>query len=168
MTIELPRKIISELYHFYCQSQKYHVGNGVKFELSFLEYQDLWSNAQKEKIIRWFKSGRLRTSMKHKEKGYVLSWRRKADYANRVMNKETARILTRDSSQRRFWMQAGDKHTEKARKAIGDAQRGRKRSDEHRAAISRARKGVKQTPEQVAARVAATAITKAKKLEAKR
>lgn len=160
MATALPQGIVTWLWGHYSRSKTYQESQGVTVNLTFLEYQFLWKPKQMEKLIYWQKSNRIEQAMKHPDSGLVLSWRSKADKANGVMDATTARILTREASRRRFYLQAGETHSESARKKIGDAQRGRKRSAEHRAAIGNARRGTKQTPEQIAARVAATRATK--------
>ena len=164
MAASLPVGIITWLWGQYSRAKAYQTDQGITFNLTFLEYQALWKKDQLEKLIYWHKHNRLVSAMKHRDRGFVLSWRSKADRKAGVMDKTTARILTREKSRQRFYLQPGETHSEDAKKRIGDAQRGRKRSAEHKAAISRARKGTKQSQEHIDARVAATKATKQRKL----
>lgn len=163
MAKSLPAGLVTCLWGHYSRAEIYQTSAGIKFELTFLEYEALWSEDQRKKLIYWHESDRLAKAMAHPDKGYVLSWRSKADRTAGAMNATSARILTREHSRQRFNLQARETHTEAARKKIGDAQRGRTRSAEHRAAIRYARKGTKQSPEQIAQRVAATKATKERK-----
>lgn len=163
MSMSLPAGIVTWLWSHYSSAQSYQISKGIDFKLTFLEYQALWSERQLKKLVYWHKSRRLDSAMRHPDSGYVLSWRSKADRAAGVMDATTARILTREKSRERFYLQAGETHTEDAKKRIGDAQRGRKRSAKHKAAVSRSKKGVKQSQEQIDARVAATKATKERK-----
>ena len=159
MVSEFSSGIITWLFQQYEKSKSYQMAKGIIFNLSFLEYQSLWQ-CQSKKLNYWYGSGKLDTFMRHPQQGLVLSWRSKELRAAGVMDATTACVITRANSEKRFFLQAGEQHTEEAKKRIGDGQRGRKRSDKHKAAISRARKGQPQSKEQIAKRVAATRATK--------
>jgi hypothetical protein len=161
----LPDGIITWMHGHYTRARDYQTSRGIEFKLTFLEYQSLWSPKKLEKLVYWHQSGRIAKAMKHPRHGYVLSWRAKADRASGILDITTARIITRAASEKRFFLQAGETHSEAAKIKIGDAQRGRIRSAAHKAAISKARAGTKQTPEQIAKRVAATKATKLLKLQ---
>lgn len=127
MAASLPDGIIKWLWGQYSRAKVYQTEKGITFNPTFLEYQGLWKKAQLEKLVYWHESDRLEKAMKHRDKGFVLSWRSKADRKAGVMDKTTARILTREKSRQRFYLQPGETHSEDAKKRIGDAQRGRKR-----------------------------------------
>jgi hypothetical protein len=129
------------------KSKAYQTARGIRFELTFEEYIKLWSADKIRKLEKYAAAGDLDRRMRHPDKGWVLSWASKEARKAGVMNKDTARVLTRKTSEIRFFMQKGERHTEAAKKAIGDAHRGKKISEKHRNDISKARMGVKQSEE---------------------
>ncbi|MCC4298324.1 NUMOD3 domain-containing DNA-binding protein [Aurantimonas coralicida] len=163
----IPENCLEWLHKRYTNSLRYQTGRGIDFELSFEEYLGLWSQDKLKKISKWIEDGDITHRQKHPLYGWVLSWRSKQDRKDGVMNKATARILQRGSSERRFLLQKGEKHTEEAKAKIGAAHRGKEITQEHREAISQSKKGKPQTPEQIAKRRASTAATKARKVAEK-
>jgi hypothetical protein len=144
-------------------SKVYQAKRGIRFDLSFEDYLSLWSADKLRQLEKYAAKGNIDRRMGHKEKGWVLSWVSKEARKAGVLNKDTARVLTRKTSEMRFFMQKGERHTAAAKKAIGDAHRGKKISEEHRRAISASKKGVKQSEEHKRKRVDNARATRAAK-----
>ena len=105
----------------FTRAERYQKGRGIQFDLTFDEYVDLWTLKNLKKVASLIKQGRIGSRMRHPDKGWVLSWSSKAARSSGVMDKSTARVLQRQTSKLRFYLQVGDKHTEAAKKKIGDA-----------------------------------------------
>ncbi|WP_342166992.1 hypothetical protein [Methylobacterium sp. SD21] len=138
----------------------YQVSRGKIFALSFADYVNLWGLRKLREVAKLIETGKLTRRMRHPDKGWVLSWISKEAREAGEMNATTARILQRNSSKLRFYLQAGDTHTDVAKRKIGDAKRGKALSDAHKQAIREARIGVKQSAEHKAKRIAAMRATK--------
>lgn len=145
----------------------YQVGRGKIFALSFSDYVDLWGLRKLKQVAKLIETGRLAKRMRHPDRGWVLSWISKEAREAGEMNITTARILQRNSSKHRFYLQAGDTHTDAAKRKIGDAKRGKPLSDTHKQAIREARNGVPQSAEHKAKRIAAIKATKQRQREAR-
>jgi hypothetical protein len=135
------------LYTRYQRAENYQTKNGIHFDLTFEEYLSLWSPYRLLKLEEYLRNNEIDRRMRHPLYGWVLSWVSKEARKAGVMNKNTARLLNRADSERRFFMQRGERHTEEAKAAIGKAQRGKTITQEHRNAVSVARKGTKQSDE---------------------
>jgi hypothetical protein len=146
------------------KSKAYQTARGIRFELTFEEYIKLWSADKIRKLEKYAATGDLDRRMRHPDKGWVLSWASKEARKAGVMNTDTARVLTRKTSEVRFFMQKGERHTQAAKDAIGKAHRNKTISQEHREKISGARKGTKQTEEHKRKRVEAARATRERKL----
>jgi hypothetical protein len=140
----------------------YQAGRNINFNLPFYDYVCLWKLRRLKEVAKLIENGRISRRMRHPEKGWVLSWTNKAARAGGEMNVTTACILQRETSKRRFYLQAGDKHTEAAKQRIGDAKRGKPISAKHKQAISKARTGVPQSEEHKRKRIEAMKATKAR------
>lgn len=149
----------------YARSQIYQKSRGVDFKLTFDQYVPLWSSHRLKKLRKLLGTGALARFQRNKSFGWVLSWSTKKARSTGVMDISNARILTRLESEKRFRIQAGEKQSEAAKLKIGAAHKGKVISAKHREAISRARRGRPQSSEQIAARVAATKNTKARKAD---
>lgn len=96
------------------------------------------------------------------EKGYVLTWKGRAEKASGVMNLETAMFVNREASRRAQHLKKGDTHREDSIEAIRQSRLGKRwdeetieriresntgqtRSEETCLRISEARKGTKDT-----------------------
>ncbi|WP_342106140.1 hypothetical protein [Methylobacterium sp. SI9] len=144
----------------------YQVGRGKVFALSFSDYVDLWGLRKLREVARLIETGKLTKRMRHPDRGWVLSWISKEAREAGEMNITTARILQRNSSKHRFYLQAGDTHTDAAKRKIGDAKRGKTLSETHKQAIREARIGVPQSAEHKAKRIAAIKATKQRQRDA--
>src|SRR3712207_873658 len=71
----------------YENSKTYQTEQGIRFELTFEEYLNLWSADKIRKMEEYAAAGDLDRRMRHKEKGWVLSWSSKDARKARVMNK---------------------------------------------------------------------------------
>ena len=140
----------------------YHAGRNIKFNLPFHDYICLWKLRRLKEVAKLIENGEITRRMRHPQKGWVLSWTNKAARAGGEMNATTACIMQRETSKRRFYLQAGDQHTEAAKQRIGDAKRGKPLSDRHKQAISKARTGVPQSEEHKRKRIEAMKATKAR------
>jgi hypothetical protein len=140
----------------------YHAKRNISFNLPFDEYIHLWKLRRLKEVAKLIENGRITRRMRHPQKGWVLSWTNKAARAGGEMNATTACIIQRETSKRRFYLQAGDKHTEAAKQRIGDAKRGKPISAKHKQAISKARTGVPQSEEHKRKRIEAMKATKAR------
>jgi hypothetical protein len=152
------------LYTRYKRAEDYQTENGIHFDLTFEEYLSLWSPYRLLKLEEYLRNNEIDRRMRHPLYGWVLSWISKDARKTGVMNKDTARLLNRDDSEKRFFMQRGERHTEEAKAAIGAAHRGKSISQEHREKISAARKGTKQTEEHKRKRIEAARATRERKL----
>lgn len=103
--------------------EKYQTGRGIRFALKFSEYVNLWGIKKLKQVTKLIESGRIGNRMRHPEKGWVLSWISREAREAGEMNCATARILQRNSSKHRFYLKAGDTHTDDAKRRIGDAKR---------------------------------------------
>ena len=135
------------LYTRYKRAENYQTNRGIQFVLSFEDYLSLWSPYRLLKLEEYLRNNEIDRRMRHPLYGWVLSWVSKEARKAGVMNKNAARLLNREDSERRFFMQRGERHTDEAKAAIGKAQQGKTITQEHRNAISAARKGTKQTAE---------------------
>lgn len=140
--------------------EKYQTGRGIQFALTFSEYVDLWGIKKLKQVTKLIDSGKIGSRMRHPEKGWVLSWISREAREMGEMNSATARILQRNSSKHRFYLKAGDTHTDDAKRRIGDAKRGKPLSSEHKQSIRASRLGVPQSAEHKAKRIAAIRATK--------
>jgi hypothetical protein len=145
--------------------QAYQTNRGKIFALSFSDYVDLWGLRRLKEVDKLIETGKLTRRMRHPDRGWVLSWTSKEAREAGEMNCTTARILQRNSSKHRFYLKAGDTHTEAAKLKIGDAKRGKPLSDTHKQAIREARLGVTQSEEHKAKRIAAIRATKQRQRE---
>lgn len=145
--------------------EKYQTGRGIQFALTFSEYVNLWGIKKLKQVTKLIESGRIGNRMRHPEKGWVLSWISREAREAGEMNSATARILQRNSSKHRFYLKTGDKHTDDAKRRIGDAKRGKPLSDEHKQSIRESRLGVPQSEEHKAKRFAAIRATKQRQRE---
>ncbi len=85
---------------------------------------DLWGLRKLKQVAELIETGKLTKRMRHPDRGWVLSWISKEAREAGEMNITTARILQRNSSKHRFfYLQAGDTHTDAAKRKIGDAKR---------------------------------------------
>lgn len=146
---ELRADILEVLWDQYCKTVRYQKReNQITVKMTFDEYLSLWSKhriatiAKKKdqggKALLSYFSGAFRP---------VCSWVSKDERVKGgVMTVEMAKIRTAEESKRLFQFQAGDKHTEDSKIAIGNSKRGKK-----------------QTPEQIAKRTAARVATMARK-----
>ena len=146
----------------YQRCATYQAGRNIRFNLPFYEYIYLWKLRRLKEVAKLIESGQISRRMRHPQKGWVLSWTNKAARACGEMNVTTACVLQRETSKRRFYLQAGDQHTEAAKQRIGDAKRGKPLSDRHKQAISKARTGVPQSEEHKRKRIEAMKATKAR------
>ncbi|WCS25643.1 hypothetical protein LOK46_02010 [Methylobacterium sp. NMS14P] len=145
----------------------YQTGRGKIFALSFSDYVDLWGLRKLKQVAKLIEDGKLTKRMRHPDRGWVLSWTSKEAREAGEMNITTARILQRNSSKHRFYLKAGDTHTDAAKRKIGDAKRGKSLSEDHKQAIREARIGVPQSAEHKAKRIAAIRATKQRQSEAR-
>lgn len=127
---------------------------------------DLWGLRKLKQVAKLIEEGKLTKRMRI-DRGWVLSWTSKEARETGVMNITTARILQRNSSKHRFYLKAGDTHTDTAKRKIGDAKRGKSLSEDHKQAIREARIGVAQSAGHKAKRIAAMKATKQRQREAK-
>ncbi len=74
------------------KSKAYQTARGIRFELTLEEYLNLWSADNIRKMEKYAAAGDLDQRMRHKEKGWVLSWASKEVRKARVMNKDTALV----------------------------------------------------------------------------
>src|SRR5687768_4048901 len=88
----------------YEKSKVYQTEQGIHFDLSFEEYLNLWSADKIRKLEKYAAAGDLDRRMRHPDKGWVLSWSSKEARKAGVMNRDTARVLTRKTSETRFFM----------------------------------------------------------------
>jgi hypothetical protein len=149
----------------FARAERYQASRGIRFELTFEDYADLWGPARLKKALQLMKGGRLRSRMRHPDRGWVLSWSNKDARKTGVMNRHTARILQRLTSKLRFYLQKGERHTDAARARIGAAKRGKPLSVAHKEAIRAARTGVAQSEEHKRKRIAAIRVTKQRQRE---
>jgi hypothetical protein len=149
----------------YLGRESYQTGRGIRFALTFSEYVDLWSIKNLKLASKLIATGKIGKRMRDPDKGWVLSWASKKARETGEMNSTTARILQRNSSKHRFYLQAGDTHTDDAKRRIGDAKRGKSLSKEHKQSIREARLGVPQSEEHKAKRIAAIRATKQQQRE---
>lgn len=149
----------------FARARSYQIGRGTQFDLTFDEYVDLWRLNRLKKVVQLMKAGRLRSRMRHPDRGWVLSWSNKAARKTGVMNKHTACIIQRLTSKLRFYLQKGERHTEAARAKIGAAKRGKPLTAAHKEAIRAARTGVAQSEEHKRKRIEAMRATKRRQRE---
>ncbi len=162
-----PAAIQEWLEKHYRGRMAYQIGRGKIFALSFSDYVDLWGLRKLKQVAKLIEEGKLTKRMRHPDRGWVLSWTSKEARETGVMNITTARILQRNSSKHRFYLKAGDTHTDTAKRKIGDAKRGKSLSEDHKQAIREARIGVAQSADHKAKRIAAMKATKQRQREAK-
>ncbi|MDR6757186.1 hypothetical protein J2Y48_002482 [Mycoplana sp. BE70] len=132
---------------------------GVLFELTFEEYLTLISKGRRRTMQQALNRGNLKGFMES-DRGYVLTWKGRAEKAAGVMNLETAMFVNREASRRAQHLKKGDTHREDSIEAIRQSRLGKRwdeetierirqsnagqtRSDETRQRISAARKGTK-------------------------
>lgn len=141
--------VVEVLWDQYCKAIKYQrLQNQIEVKMSFEEFVSLWSKHRINTIAA--KLDQSAVSLRAYLTGIyrpVCSWVSKdARVKGGVMTVEMAKIRTAEESKRLFQFQPGDKHTDEARKAIGDSKRDKK-----------------QSPEQVAKRTASRVATMARK-----
>lgn len=149
----------------FARARSYQTGRGTQFDLTFDDYVDLWRLSRLKKVVLLMKASRLRSRMRHPDRGWVLSWSNKNARKAGVMNKYTACIIQRLTSKLRFYLQKGERHTDAARAKIGAAKRGKPLSVAHKEAIRAARTGVAQSEEHKRKRIAAIRATKQRQRE---
>jgi hypothetical protein len=141
------------LKHQHAKAKRYQEKRGVRFDLTLDEL------LSKITVSRWRK---MEAKMAKGEAeflkfmaggyGYVISWKNRKALRGKVMNIDTVAFINRDDSKLNSRFVAGDKHTEKAKKKQGDANRGKVASQETREKIRQSKLGKKQSEETVAAR----------------
>lgn len=149
----------------FARARSYQVDRGTQFDLTFDDYVDLWRLSRLKKVVQLMKAGRLRSRMRHPDRGWVLSWSNKAARKTGVMNKHTACIIQRLTSKLRFYLQKGERHTDAARAKIGAAKRGKPLTAAHKEAIRAARTGIAQSEEHKRKRIEAIRATKQRQRE---
>jgi hypothetical protein len=123
-------------------SKRYQEGRGVDFQITVSEFVALFNTYRRNAILGIMrKSGvaGLNKIMRHKEKGWVLTWT--SGKAQPVMTAAIVSIMTRKVSKRNAQFKKGDRHSEKSKAAISKKKKGVAQAPDHSAAISVANKG---------------------------
>lgn len=137
----------------FSRAKKYQEGRGVVFTLTFDQLLSKITPSRWKRMESKMRSGEYSDFMKSAF-GYVITWKNREALNTKVMNIDTVAFLNREDSKLNSRFIKGDKHTDKAKAAIGNSRRGKKMSDETKSKISAKKTGVKQDAEVVAARAA--------------
>lgn len=153
------------LHNRYKNSKKTQEANGVRFDLSEQDYQELivdHPHALKRICIRharWLKRGKPGKFCG----GYVLTWRNRAAKLGGVMNKETACYASAQVSIRNCRFMKGEIRGPVTRERISAALTGTTRPDEVKQKIAASQTGKKYSEESKAKRKATWAAKRAVK-----
>lgn len=176
MKIITPTDLRSDI-HDYLQgwfekSKARQTAKGVKFELSFGDFLNLWGQRRIASLEKWMDDGSLfvrqRKSTKEDQNlnGYVLTFISFAESKTNVMTPQNAQICTRGKSLHDCSMKKGDTHTPESIAKISASTVGVPKTEEHKAAISASMKGKTKGPmsdEEKAKRSVSVKATLAKK-----
>ena len=127
-------------------ARTYHTKAGRQFNLTVVEFDQVITPHQRRTIKKRINDGTITGFMAHRKWAYVLSWTSKEAYLAGVMDKTTAKVMTRDASERMNYLQKGDKHSEAARAKISKSLTGYVQTEAHKQARSDAQKGKKRGP----------------------
>lgn len=145
----------------------YQVDKGRTFNLTTAEFATVIAPHQRRTIIKHLNNGTMSDFMKHRLYAYVMSWVSKEAFIAGVMDKSTAKVMTRKASEIMCGIKKGDKQSETAKAKIGAAKRGKTQKAKHVEKRANAQRGVKRGPpseaHKEAQRVAARARWAAKR-----
>lgn len=143
---------------------------GVTFNLTLAEFMAVVSAGRRRTMIKKLEEGKFPGFMKS-DSGYCITWKDKAAYETRVMDKDTVAFIRRAESRELLWIKKDDKHKPESIERIRVARTGTTQKPETIEKISKTKTGVSQTKKHVAARAAKltgqtnTEETKARKSE---
>lgn len=131
---------VEKMFKFYSRSAAYQTKGGIRFELSFDEYLNLFDNNLLSSLARSFAKGTIE-KRKHSKYGFVLSWKSRADKLAGVMNPDTATICAPAQSQYNCRYLPNEERDEKARKKMADKKKGKPRPEAVKQQISETKTG---------------------------
>ena len=132
---------------WYEKSKKFQEGKGKTFQLSYVDYLNLWGKRRIRSLTQWMDDGSLfirqrrHTVQNPNPNGYVLAPVSFAASQEVVLTAENMAISTRATALQNCKMKKGDKHREDSKARISAKTKGVKKSDTHRAKISQSMKG---------------------------
>ncbi|MGQ8630868.1 hypothetical protein ACUTJJ_05200 [Agrobacterium sp. DKPNP3] len=150
---EIKAAVTDKLMAQFGRSKRYQENRGVTFTLTFDELLSKITPSRWKRMENKMRSGEYDDFMRSTY-GYVITWKNREALNSKNMNAETVAFLNREDSKLNSRFIKGDKHSDKAKAAIGNARRGKKMSDETKGKIRAKKVGVKQDAEVVAARAA--------------
>lgn len=124
----------------------YHEKAGRKFNLTVVDFDEVITPHQRKTLKKHLNADTITGFMAHRKWGYVLSWVSKEAYLAGVLDKTTAKVMTRDASERMNHIKKGDKQTEAAKAKIAKSLTGYVQTEAHKQARSDAQKGRKRGP----------------------
>lgn len=158
---EFNKNLTPHLERMFESSKNRQLRAGVRFELTFEQYLTLISKGRRRTMQQALNRGQLKGFMES-HRGYVLTWKGRAEKASGVMNLDTAMFVNREASRRAQHLKKGDTHREDSIEAIRQSRigkhwdeetierirqsnSGQTRSEETCQRISEARTGTKDT-----------------------
>lgn len=124
------------------KSEARQTQNGVTFNITFGDFEQLWGRARIKKLEGFMADASIHARMNSDNPyAYVLTWKSYAASKGGVMDLQTAQITTRMKSRIDCQMRKGDRHTATTRALISQKTRGVPKSADHRQSISESMKG---------------------------
>lgn len=139
----LSKRLSAYLQSWYCSSTTEKMLQGVRVELTFEQFLDLFEVRQLNSLQRAIDTDRLRYQQSADNKmAYVLTWRDYAARSSNVYSNETACVCARWKSAELSRPKPGDELRASHRAKIAAGLTGKLKTPEHRDAISEATAGV--------------------------
>lgn len=123
----------------------YQAEKGRQVRLSLDEFIGLHSPYQLTNLRKRLHEGTINSFLGCKW-GYVLGWRDKTAFESGILDRDNARILTREASLKATFKQRGDTHSADVRLRISAKLTGRSQKNSHIKKRAAAQRGVKRGP----------------------